>query len=338
MKRAVITGERQAELVDAPDPRPKEDWALVKVHATPMCTEYKAWVGGRPAQYLGHEAAGEVVEVAQPCKVKPGDRVVVQPQYPCGKCRLCIAGDYIHCQHTVNFQEFTGGPEGRATYAQYVLKPSWLLSPIPDGVSYEKAGLAVCGLGPSFGAFDAMGLDAFDTVLITGIGPVGLGGVVNARFRGARVFVVDSVAWRVERAKQMGAEAAFDPADPDIVTKVRELTDGRGVDCALDCSGAVAAERLCMDATRRKGKVAYVGESSGDLAIRVSPDLVRTGIAMMGSWHYNLNLYPKIMQVIQHSPVIDLLISHVLPMTQINQAFELCASHETAKVILRPWE
>ena len=338
MKRAVITGERQAELVDAPDPRPKEDWALVKVHATPMCTEYKAWVGGRPAQYLGHEAAGEVVEVAQPCKVKPGDRVVVQPQYPCGKCRLCIAGDYIHCQHTVNFQEFTGGPEGRATYAQYVLKPSWLLSPIPDGVSYEKAGLAVCGLGPSFGAFDAMGLDAFDTVLITGIGPVGLGGVVNARFRGARVIVVDSVAWRVERAKQMGAEAAFDPADPDIVTKVRELTDGRGVDCALDCSGAVAAERLCMDATRRKGKVAYVGESSGDLAIRVSPDLVRTGIAMMGSWHYNLNLYPKIMQVIQHSPVIDLLISHVLPMTQINQAFELCASHETAKVILRPWE
>jgi len=338
VKRAVITGERQAELIDAPDPRPKEDWALVKVHAIPMCTEYKAWVGGRPAQYLGHEAAGEVVEVAQPCRVKPGDRVVVQPQYPCGKCRLCVAGDYIHCQHTVNFQEFTGGPEGRATYAQYVLKPSWLLSPIPDGVPYEKAGLAICGLGPSFGAFDAMGLDAFDTVLITGIGPVGLGGVVNALYRGARVFVVDSVAWRVERAKEMGAEAAFDPADPDIVTKVRELTEGRGVDCALDCSGAVAAERLCMDATRRKGKVAYVGESSGDLTIRVSPDLVRTGIAIMGSWHYNLNLYPKIMQVIQCSPAIDLLISHVLPMTQIDQAFELCASHETAKVILKPWE
>jgi threonine dehydrogenase-like Zn-dependent dehydrogenase len=110
------------------------------------------------------------------------------------------------------------------------------------------------------------------------------------------------------------------------------------VDCALDCSGTVEAERLCIDATRRKGKVAYVGECGGDLAIRVSPDLIRTGIAIMGSWHYNLNLYPDLMQVIQRSPVIDLLISHVLPMTDINRAFELCASHETAKVILKPWE
>lgn len=338
MKRAVITGERQAGLVDAPDPVPKEDWALVKVHATPMCTEYKAWVRGGRHEYLGHEAVGEVVEVAQPCKVKPGDRVVVQPQYPCGKCRLCIAGDYIHCQDNMNFQAFTGGPEGRATYAQYVLKPSWLLSAIPDDVPYEKAGLAICGLGPSFGAFEAMGLGAFDTVLITGIGPVGLGGVVNARFRGARVFVCDSVQWRIKRAMEMGVEQAFDPGDPDIVAKVRDLTDGRGVDCALDCSGAVAAERLCLDATRRKGKVAYVGECGQDLAIRISPDLIRTGITILGSWHYNLNLYPRLMQVIEESPIIDLQISHVLPMSDVQRAFELCASHETGKVILKPWE
>jgi L-iditol 2-dehydrogenase len=338
LKKAAITGERQAGLIEAPTPKPKEDWALVKVHATPMCTEYKAFVAGRASQFLGHEAVGEVVEVAQPCKVEPGDRVVVQPQYPCGKCRLCVAGDYIHCQHNIDFVAFTGGPEGRATYAQYVVKPSWLLSPIPDAVSYGKAGLALCGLGPSFGAFEAMGVEAFDTVLITGIGPVGLGGVVNARFRGARVFVVDPVPWRVDRAKQMGAEQGFDPADPDIVARIKELTDGRGVDCALDCSGSLQAERLCLDATRRKGQVAYVGESNADLGIRNSPDLVRTGIALRGSWHYNLNLYPRVMQVIQGSPVIDLLISHVLPMSDIQRAFELCASHETAKVILKPWE
>ena len=338
MKKAVILGERQAALVDAPDPRPKEDWALVKVHATPMCTEYKTFVGGHKAEFLGHEAVGEVVEVAQPCKVKPGDRVVVQPQYPCGKCALCIAGDYIHCQHVVNFAEFTGSREGSATYAQYVLKPSWILSPIPDGVSYERAGLALCALGPSFGAFHAMGVSAFDTVLVTGLGPVGLGGVVNARFRGARVIGVDAVPYRAERAHAMGAAAVLDPTDADLVRKIHDLTGGRGVDCALDCSGTVAAERTCLDATRRKGKVAYVGECGSDFPIHVSPDLIRTGIAIYGSWHYNLNLFPLIMKVIQESPLIDLLISHVLPMSAIQEAFEISASHKTAKIILKPWE
>jgi threonine dehydrogenase-like Zn-dependent dehydrogenase len=334
----VILGERQAGLVDAPDPRPENNWALVKVHVTPMCTEYKSFMGGRRVEYLGHEAAGEVVEVARPCRVSVGDRVVVQPQYPCGKCRLCVAGDYIHCQHCVGVEAFTGSREGRATYAQYVLKPDWLLSPIPDGMSYERAGLAICGLGPSFGAFDAMALDAFDTVLITGLGPVGLGAVVNARFRGARVIAVDSVPFRVAKAKAMGAEAVLDPSDEELLETVRDLTEGVGVDCALDCSGTVAAERLCLDATRRKGHVAYVGECGQDFPIRISPDLIRTGITIHGSWHYNLNLYPQIAQVLAESPVIDELISHVLPMSEVQRAFELCASHETAKVILRPWD
>lgn len=338
MKKAAILGERQAGLVDAPDPKPKDSWALVKVHAAPMCTEYKAFVAGHKSQFLGHEAAGEVVEVAQPCRVKPGDRVVVMPQYPCGKCELCVAGEYIHCENNVNFEAFTGSPEGRATCAQYLLKPDWLLPPIPDEVPYEKAGLACCGLGPTFGAMQLMGVGAFDTVLITGIGPVGLGGVVNARFRGARVIVVDSVPFRTERAKAMGVTAVIDPADGDAAKKIKDLTGGRGADCAIDCSGVPAAHRLCIEATRQKGKVAFVGECSDETPIRVSPDLIRTGIHLIGAWHYNLSDFPKIMKVIQESPLIDQLISHVLPMSDVQSGFELCATHETAKVILKPWE
>jgi threonine dehydrogenase-like Zn-dependent dehydrogenase len=338
MKKAVLLGDRQAGLVDVPDPQPKEDWVVVKVHAAPMCTEYKSFVAGHKADFLGHEAAGEVAAVAQPGRVKVGDRVVVMPQYPCGKCALCVAGDYIHCEHNADFARFTGSPEGSATMAQYLLKPSWLLPAIPDGVSYERASLACCALGPSFGAFQSMGLSAFDTVLITGAGPVGLGAVVNARFRGARVLVVESVPWRVERARQMGAACVIDPGDPDALAQIRDLTDGRGVDCALDCSGTVQAERLCIDAARRKGRVAFVGESTDDLPIRVGPDLLRKGLTIIGSWHYNLRYFPAIMQVIQESPLIDRLIRHVLPMSRIQEAFELSASHETAKVILKPWE
>lgn len=338
MKKAVILGERQAGLVEVADPKPKEDWAVVKIHAAPMCAEYKMFKEGRKAEFLGHEAAGEVVAVAQPGKVKVGDRVVVMPQYPCGKCALCVAGEYIHCENTVNLTEFLGSREGSATYAQYIVKPGWILPPIPDGVSYEKASLACCGLGPSFGAFHTMGVSAYDTVLITGAGPVGLGAVVNARYRGARVIVAESIPYRVERAKQMGAAAVLDPGDPQIVQHIKDLTAGKGVDCALDCAGAVLAERLCIDATRRKGKVAYVGECNNELAIKVSPDMIRKGLTVIGSWHYNLKLFPLIMQVIQNSPIIDLLISHVMPMSKIQQAFELSASNQTAKVILKPWE
>lgn len=338
MKKAVILGERRAGLVEAPDPVPVENWVVVKVHAAPMCAEYKRFVAGDKADSLGHEAAGEVVSVAQPGRVKVGDRVVVMPLYACGKCELCVSGDYIHCEHSPGFPEAVGSGEGRATYSQYLLKPDWLLPAIPEGVSYEHASLACCALGPSFGAFQTMGLSAFDAVLITGLGPVGLGAIVNARFRGARVIAVESVPYRVERARQMGAEAVLDPRQEGVAEKIKELTGGRGVDCALDCSGTVAAERLCVDATRRKGKVAFVGECFDDLAIRVSPDLIRKGLTVVGSWHYNLQHFPSVMKVIQESPLIDRLISHVIPMSEIQAAFELSASHQTAKVILKPWE
>src|SRR6266700_3601005 len=334
MKKAVILGERQAGLMEVSDPQPKEDWVVVKVHAAPMCAEYKGFVAGRAADRLGHEAAGVVVAVAQPGRVKEGDRVVVMPQYPCGKCALCVAGDTIYCEDNIDFAWFSGGGEGSATMAQYLLKPAWLLPPIPEGMSYERASLACCALGPSFGAFNAIGSSAFDTVLITGLGPVGLGAVVNARFRGARVIAVESVPWRVERARRMGAAWVIDPRSENPAGQIRELTNGRGVDCALDCSGTVQAERLCVDATRRKGKVAFVGECGDELAIRVSPDMIRKGLTLIGSWHYNLSDFPSVIKLIQESPLIDLLISHVLPMSRIQEAFELSASHETAKVIL----
>lgn len=338
MKKAVLLGDKKAALVDVPDPKAKEDWVVVKVHAAPMCTEYKTFLSGGKGEFLGHEAAGEVVEVAQPGKVKVGDRVVVMPLYPCGKCPLCIAGDYIHCESGFNFAKFVGSPEGSATMAQYLLKPSWLLPKIPDGVSYEHGSLACCALAPSFGAFQRMRLSAFDTVLITGIGPVGFGAIVNALFRNARVIAMESQPWRVERAKQMGVEHVLDPGDADALKKIKDLTSGRGVDCSLDCSGNVKAERFCIDATRRRGQVAFIGECNDDLAIRISPDMIRKGLTLVGSWHYNLNDVPHLMKVIQRSPLIDRLISHVMPMSRIQEAFELSASHECAKIILKPWE
>lgn len=337
MKKAVITGVRQASLMEVADPVPRENWAVVKVHVAPMCTEYKTFLAGERHEYLGHEAAGEVVAVAQPGKVKVGDRVVAMPLAGCGRCYLCLSGDYLHCQDAPDFATAHGSLEGSATYAQYLLKQDWLLMPIPDDLTYEQGSLACCALGPSFGAFQRLQLGASDTVLITGLGPVGLGAVANALFRGARVLAVESHTWRARRALEMGAEVVLDPADPDTLDKIRERTDGRGVTCALDCSGTVPAQRLCLDATRRRGRVAFVGECGDELRIRVSPDLLRKGLTLHGSWHYNLNDYAGIIQVIRRSPLMGTLVSHVLPMGDIQEALELSASPEHAKILLHPW-
>jgi L-iditol 2-dehydrogenase len=205
MKRAVITGKKVAELVESPIPQPKEDWVLVKVRAIPLCTEYKSWLKG--TKYNGHEASGEVVAVANPgqnSKVKVGDRVAVMPGWPCGKCELCLSGEYIHCRSWYDYKGFTGLETDGDTHVQYLLKQDWLLAPIPDGVSYEMGALACCGLGPTFGALDRLNASAFDTVLITGAGPVGLGGIVNAKYRGAKVISVDSVPYRMGKGPGAG--------------------------------------------------------------------------------------------------------------------------------------
>lgn len=339
MKKAVLLGNRRAELVDVPDPQPKEDWALVKIHAAPMCTEYKTFVGEHPADNLGHEAAGEVIAIAQPGPVQVGDRVVVLPQYPCGRCELCIVGDYIYCQHVYDTKRFIGARDGTATMAQYILKPAWLLPAIPDSMSYEMASLACCALGPTFGPMDTMNVSAFDTVLITGAGPVGLGGIVNAKFRGARVIVAEYHPYRVDRAQKLGADLVVDPRAEDAVEQIVDFTGGLGADKAVECSGHVPAQRLCIDSARRRGSVVFIGECYDDtLRITVSPDLIRKGLTIHGSWMYNRRLVPEILQVIQQSPVINNLISHVLPMSRIQEAMELSASHNCAKMILNPWE
>ena len=93
MKVAARFGAGKAGLVDKPDPKAKEDFVLVKIHVVPICTEYKGLRSDRPGDHFGHEAVGEVVEVAQPGLVKVGDRVVIQPVNGCGRCPLCIIGE-----------------------------------------------------------------------------------------------------------------------------------------------------------------------------------------------------------------------------------------------------
>ena len=334
-KRILITGVKKAEIVDTPMPAAAGVWAVVKVRAIPLCTEYKGWLTG--SHYPGHEAAGEVVEVSGPgSKVQVGDRVVVMPQNPCGVCDLCKAGEYIHCQDTCDFQAETGLDTNGDTHVRYLPKQDWLLIKIPDGMPFDLAALACCGLGPTFGALETLNAGVFDTVLITGAGPVGLGGVVNARYRNAKVISVDPIKYRREKALELGANLAIDPDNCDIQATIKEFTGGYGVTAALETSGTNGGARICVDALRPRGKMAFIGEN-GEFLIRISDDFIRKGITVIGQWHYNLNGTGRILEVIQNSPAAAKLITHRFPASKINEALAISAEHQCGKIIIDPW-
>ena len=346
MKVAAVFEDGTAGVVERPDPTPKGDYVLIKIHVAATCTEYKSYrdgtrwdfelgepvpVGGpNVGDSFGHEAVGEVVEVADPGQVEVGDRVVVMWGRGCGACSMCVMGEIAHCRNSP-----TGARSPR--YAQYVLQKDWLCSPIPDGVSYKHASAGLCGMGPSFEAMDLMRLDAFDTVLITGLGPVGLGGVINASYRGARIIAVEGIPFRANLGRELGAEVVIDPSDDKALEQIMDLTDGVGVDKAVDCSASAQAQRLCIDAVRPKGHVGFPGEGT-DFTFHVLRDLGNKGLTLRGNWTMNYRGYPRLMKVIQKSgDKLDKYISHTFPMTKVQQAWELQATGACGKVVLDPW-
>lgn len=338
MKAVEIYGPEQVRIVQQPMPKAHGDFVVVKVHVIPTCTEYKSFQEGKGTNSLGHEAAGEVVEVAQPGRLKVGDRVVVMPFDPCGKCELCLSGESIHCLNYHDSLAETGNTTGLSTYAQYLIKEDWYLVPIPDDISYEHASMAVCGLGPTYGAMEKMNVGSSDTVMITGMGPVGLGGVINGKYRGAQVIAVESHPYRADLAKRLGADLVLNPTDEGNMERVMDFTDGRGVDKGIDCSGAAPAHRFLLDAARRKGHVAIVGLGRDALEVDVGAHMIQKGLTIHGSWHYNHGDTHKMMRIIRDvRPQLDMLITHRFPMSQVEEAWRLQMKGATGKVLLDPW-
>ena len=338
MKVVEIVAPRQLEIVERPDPFAWGEFVVIKIDVAPMCSEYKYYRDGDYHRPFGHEAAGVVVDVAQQGKLKVGDRVFGPPRYACGKCELCLAGDFIYCRNTLDVYGLTGNTTGRDTYAQYFLKQDWLLVQIPDDLTLETASMGCCALGPTYTAVKRMEVGPFDTVLITGLGPVGLGGVINATFRGARVIGVEPSPYRAKLARELGAEIVLDPQDPHLRQAILDLTGGEGAGKSIDCSGNAAAQRFMIEALKPRGQAAFVGEG-GDFSAHTSKDMLRKGLTLHGCWHYNMADVPGVLHVIRkNSEKLDRLITHKFPMDQVQSAFELQLKGDTGKVLLYPWQ
>jgi len=342
MKAARIDGRRQCSLQDRPMPTIDREYVLLKVMVAPMCNEYVAYdslafLERNTPDSLGHEMAGEVVAAPASASVRPGDRVVALCGYPCGRCETCLLGYYSHCPAVEDPRAVCGSESGECGFAQYAVKPDWMLVPIPDSMSYEHASMACCGLGPTFGAMQRMGVDSDSTVLVTGLGPVGLGGVVNGKFRGATVIGVGRSPYRTQLARRLGCDVVLDPRQGDLVGAVRDLTGGRGVDYVIECSGQPEYQRAAIGSLRPLGAAAFLAEP-GTLQLTVERDLVAPGITLLGSLDMDRHDSGRMLRMISRIPdQLDTFITHRLPMSDIGTAFELQLARECGKILLYPW-
>lgn len=334
MKSAAITGPGVVEVLEQHQPTASGDLVVVQILVAPMCTEFKRRKAGDEELSLGHEAVGIVVDAGESRRVKVGDRVAVMPHYGCGTCFLCTSGDYMHCPNQRDVLAETGQDYGVASYAQYVLKPDWLLERIPDDISLMHGAMACCGFGPTFGALQRMNVSAADTLLVSGCGPVGLGAIVQGVTRNARVFAIETHPHRAGLARELGAERVFNPLTEDIPAAVREATGGRGADAGIETSGAPTAPRALALSLRPRGRASIVAWA-GDIEL---PPLVPLGLDIYGIWHWNsLRSAHEMWETIRRAgPLIDRLITDVLPLDDVADAMNIQDTGACGKVMLLP--
>jgi threonine dehydrogenase-like Zn-dependent dehydrogenase len=271
-----------------------------------------------------------VVDSAGSTLLKKGDRVILNPLSGCGKCELCLTGNYIYCPDK---------PPFGTHFAQFVKIQDFVCTILPEDISYDVGSMACCALGPAFSSIKRMNLKAFDTLLVTGLGPVGMGAVSIAKFLGARVIALDSIAFRKNMAGDvLGADVVLDAADPDVKTKIREAARPARIVRAIDASGNAAAERLCLDVMEPGGIISFVGENHNEIPIRPSEDFIRKGLTLMGSWHCNLNDRAEMISLLRRSPLVPKLITHSFGFSDVQNAFDIFITGDACKVILKPWE
>lgn len=333
MNTGVLTTDGLAEVADQPMPRAHGDIVVVRIDVAPMCTEFRARGDGSDHHVLGHEAAGVVVDAGSSNRVAVGDRVVVMPQFACGRCRYCLQGDHIYCPFQRDVLAETGSEYGTATYAQYILKPDYLLLPVPADISLDHAAAACCLLGPGFHATERMNVGRFDTLLVGGAGPVGLGAAINGLSRGARVLTLETNPYRMDLAHSIGVEV-FDALDPETDGAVRDTTDQWGATAAIETTGVPSIPARLATLTERLGQLAIVAWGS-DVTL---PPLVPLGLTVHGCWHWNHDRFAdRMWSTIRRSEArLDTVITHRFDMDDVNAAMDVQQSGQCGKVFLYP--
>lgn len=329
------------ELRNVPIPKVGPRDVLLRVKASSICGtdlhiyHWDPWAQARlqPPLVVGHETCGEVVEVGQDVtEVKAGDYVSAESHVVCGLCDMCRTGRGHLCRNTRIL-----GIDRDGCFAEYVAIPvinAWLNPPdMPPEIAslQENFGNAV------HTAFTA---DVrAKKVLVTGCGPVGLMTIAVARAIGARaVYATDISPYRLKLALKMGADAAFNSREGDVVQAIKDATEGEGVDVLLEMSGAPSALREGFQLLKPGGEAALLGLPGRPLEFDFDNLFIFKGLTVYGvigrrlweTWYQARGLLRA--KAVDLSPVV----THRFSLEDFEKAFELMTSGQCGKVILSP--
>lgn len=343
VKAIVVDGEgATAQVREITLPELGPDDVRVRIAAAGVCHSDLSMVNGTVVpQYpvvLGHEASGVIAEVGgNITDLAPGDRIVINWAAACRRCWFCLQGEPWLCTE-VSGPSTPGGvlDDGRQTnaalgvgaFAEETVLPRRSVVPIPDGLGLDVAAVMGCAVLTGAGAVRrTAGVRSGESVLVLGLGGIGLSAVAGARLAGAGpIIAVDVAEEKEELARGLGA-THFLAGDPKLAKQVRALTGGRGTDHAFECVGASATIRTAWQSTRRGGRctIVGVGGKSDEVSFNAM-ELFHFNRILSSSVYGSCDPDRDIPELSDHVLAgrleLDRLITHRIGLDGVNDAFE----------------
>lgn len=308
MKAAVLEGVGTLKLKDVPVPRPKDNEVLIKVEICGICgTDIKLHKGDYTANVpviLGHEFSGEIAEVGKSVRdLKIGDRVVVDPNEPCGKCYWCKSGRPTFCENMPAYGVLSDG-----AFAEYIVVGEKGTYKIPDALSYEVASFCE-PVSCAIHCIDRAMIKSGETVAIIGGGAMGQILLQLAKNAGAsKLMMITRSQWKLDLAKSLGASHLIRAQEESVTERVMDITNGLGSDVVIEAVGSPKTVEQTFSLAKKSGKVVIFGFSpEKEKATFIPFNLLSKELSILGSW---VNPYT-------FSRAIDILTSHQIDLNPI---------------------
>ena len=339
MRVAMYYNNRDVRLEEAPIPSIGPGELLVRVRASGICgSDLMEWYRVKKAPLvLGHEIAGEVARVGEGVEqFGVGDRVFVSHHVPCGRCRYCRAGHQSVCD---TLRETHFDPGG---FAEYVRVPRINVElgtfRLPDEISDEE-GSFIEPVGCVVRAHRFANSRPGTSVLVVGSGISGLLHMQVARARRAGPIVATDISeFRLEAAKKLGADAAWNAAE-DIAARVREINEGRLADLVIVCAGAMAAMQQAIDSVERGGTLLFFAPAAAGVNVPIPLfEFWRNEITVLTSYAASPQEITDAIELIRTRRVkVREMITHRLGLAEAGLGFQLMAEgRDSIKVVLEP--
>lgn len=337
MRAAVLHGVRKLRVQEVETPKVGPEEVSIKVGACGVCTTdlhmYKGEFPVKTPVILGHEFSGTVVDVGGSVKdLNVGERVAVNPIIPCGLCPPCKEGRNNLCDDPLVI-----GGAGEVLinggFAEYAVVPRKVAVRIPDDMPFT-AGAAVEPLGCAIHGIDLSRIEVANTVAIIGAGPMGLLLLQLARLRGAsKIVVSEPMEERRKLALNLGADVVVNPETEDLAKRVKELTEGRGVDIAIEAVGLTATVKETLGIVKKGGLVTIFGVPPRHAAMEVIPfDIYFREIEVVGTYAVTDDTFRRAIDLLASKRIsIEPIVTDRLSLDELEKAFSMMEERKGLK-------